>query len=91
MHHPILLTKTTSPRRTSPGTWPNDNKAIAAARFPALIAGLLSAASILGRRIELPLLFLGAGLLLIRPCASQSGTSNGASYATAGGGWWLYF
>ena len=39
-----------------------------------LIAGLRPASLILARRIALPLLLLGAGLVLIQPCAGQSGT-----------------
>jgi hypothetical protein len=34
-----------------------------------LAAGLLSATSILARRVAFPLLFLGAGLVLVQPCA----------------------
>ena len=73
MHHPILLTKTTSSRRTSPGTSPNDNKAIGAC-VSALLAGLRPASSILLRRTAFPLLLLTAGLLLVQPCAGQGGT-----------------
>ena len=40
----------------------------------ALIAGLRPASLILARRIAFPLLLLGAGLVLIQPCAGQSGT-----------------
>ena len=39
-----------------------------------LIAGLRPTSVILTRRIGFPLLFLGAGLVLIQPCAGQSGT-----------------
>ena len=35
---------------------------------------LRSACSIIVQRITIPLLFLGAGLVLIHPCAGQSGT-----------------
>ena len=42
--------------------------------FHSLIAGLRSATSILARRIAFPLLFLTAGLVLVHPCAGQSGT-----------------
>ena len=38
------------------------------------LAGLRPSAFILARRIAIPLFFLGAGLLLIKPCAGQSGT-----------------
>ena len=38
-----------------------------------LTAGLLSATSTLARRVALPLLLLGAGLLLVQPCAADSG------------------
>src|SRR5438105_3091521 len=68
MHRPIQLTRTTSSRKASQVTRPNDNKAIGT-RFPALIAGLLPAVSILARRIAFPLLCLGAGLMLVQPCA----------------------
>jgi hypothetical protein len=46
MHRSIQLTKTTSSRRASPVTWPNDNKAIGT-RFVARIAGLQPAVFIL--------------------------------------------
>ena len=65
MHHPIQLTKTTLSRGTSQ---------TGKTRLHALIAALRPAFSILARRIALPLLFLGAALALIRPCAGQSGT-----------------
>ena len=74
MYHSIQLTKTTSSRATSQVTRPNDNKAIGGTRFHALIAGLRPASLILARRIAFPLLFLAAGLVLIQPCAGQSGT-----------------
>jgi hypothetical protein len=38
-----------------------------------LAAGLLSATSILARRVAFPLLLLGAGLVLVQPCAGDSG------------------
>src|SRR5437016_793336 len=38
-----------------------------------LAAGLLSATSILARRVAFPLLFLGAGLVLVQPCAGDAG------------------
>ena len=57
----IQLTKTTSSRRASQVTRPNDNKAIGTC-FPALLAGLRPASLILARRIAFPLLLLGAGL-----------------------------
>ena len=47
-----------------------------------LAAGLLSAMSILARRVTCPLLFLGAGLVLVQPCAGQTWTATG-SLATA--------
>ena len=56
------------PQNLAQVTWPNDNKAIGTC-FPALIAGLLPVVSILARRIAFPLLFLGAGLVLVQPCA----------------------
>ena len=73
MHRPIQLTQTTSSRRTSQVTRPDDNKAIGT-RFHALIAGLRPAVLILARRIAFPLLLLIAGLMLVQPCAGQSGT-----------------
>src|SRR5437660_128069 len=39
-----------------------------------LIAGLRPATLILARRMAFPLFFLTAGLMLIQPCAGQSGT-----------------
>jgi hypothetical protein len=42
--------------------------------FHSLIAGLRLATSILAWRIAFPLLLLTAGLLLVHPCAGQSGT-----------------
>src|SRR6202035_410935 len=47
-----------------------------------LAAGLPSATSILARRVAFPLLFLGAGLVLVQPCAGQTWTATG-SLATA--------
>ena len=66
MHRPIQLTKTTSSRRTSQVTRRK--------KLHSLIAGLRPAASILARRIAFPLLLLTAGLVLVQPCAGQSGT-----------------
>src|ERR1700730_11300798 len=43
-----------------------------------LSAGLLSATSILARRVAFPLLFLGAGLVLVQPCAGQTWTATGS-------------
>jgi hypothetical protein len=49
-----------------------------------LVAGLRPASSILTRRIAFPLLFLGAGLALVRPCVGapfqfeQSGSLHAA-------------
>jgi hypothetical protein len=49
-----------------------------------LTAGLLSSTSILAQRVALPLLFLGAGLLLAQPCAAGSGGFHATgSLATA--------
>ena len=49
-----------------------------------LAAGLLSATSVLARRVAFPLLFLGAGLVLVQPCAGASGVfDNTGSLATA--------
>ena len=41
-----------------------------------LTAGLVSATSTLAQRVALPLLFLGAGLVLVQPCAGDSGVFN---------------
>jgi uncharacterized delta-60 repeat protein len=50
-------------------------------------AGRLSASSILARRVAFPLLFLGAGLVLVQPCAGGSGVfNNTGSLATARSG-----
>src|SRR5438552_16501938 len=73
MYDSIQLSKTASSRTTSQVTWPNDNKAVGNC-VCALIAGLRPAGLILARRIAFPLLFLGAALVLIQPCAGQSGT-----------------
>ena len=73
MYDLIQLTKTASSHTTSQVTWPNDNKAVGNC-FHALIAGLRPARLILARRIAFPLVLLGAGLVLIQPCAGQSGT-----------------
>ncbi len=48
-----------------------------------LTGGLLSSTSILARRVALPLLFLGAGLLLVQPCAADSVFRATGSLATA--------
>ena len=83
MYDSIQLSKTASSRTTSQVTWPNDNKAIGNC-FHALIAGLRPASLILARRIAFPLLLLGAGLVLVQPCAGQSGTWTATgSLATA--------
>ena len=51
---------------------------------PYLGAGFLWATSILARRIAFPLLFLGMGLVLVQPCAGDSGVfTNTGSLATA--------
>jgi WD40 repeat protein len=73
MYRPIQLTKTTSCVVTSRVTRPNDNKAIGNC-FHALIAGLRTTSLILARRFVFPLLLLTAGLVLVHPCAGQSGT-----------------
>jgi galactose oxidase-like protein/Kelch motif protein len=44
--------------------------------FHSLGDGLLSATSILARRVAFPLLFLGAGLVPVQPCAGGSGVFN---------------
>jgi hypothetical protein len=41
-------------------------------------ASLLSTISILARRVAFPLLFLGAGLVLVQPCAGQTWTATGS-------------
>jgi hypothetical protein len=47
-------------------------------------AGSVSATSALGRRVLLPLIFLGAGLTLVQPCSGGSGTfTNTGSLTTA--------
>ncbi len=52
--------------------------------FLTIFAVLLSASSILARRIAFPLLFLGMGLVLVQPCAGDSGVfTNTGSLATA--------
>jgi hypothetical protein len=49
-----------------------------------LAAALLSATSLLARRVAFPLLFLGAGLVLVQPCAADSGVfNNTGSLSTA--------
>src|SRR5439155_388912 len=54
--------------------------------FHSLIAGLWATSSILARRIALPLLFLGAGLTLVQPCAGapiefeETGSLHDARY-----------
>ena len=68
MYQSIQLTRTTSSRRASQVTRPDDNKAIGTC-FHSLIAGLRPASLILGRRIAVPLLFLGVGLVFVQPCA----------------------
>ena len=73
MYDSIQLSKTASSRTTSQVTWPNDNKAVGNC-FHALIAGLRPVRLIVARRIAFPLVLLGAGLVLIQPCAGQSGT-----------------
>jgi hypothetical protein len=72
MHHPILLTKTTSSHGTSASTWPNDNKATGAC-FHGLLASHRPATLILARRIAVALLLLSAGMVIVQPCAGQSG------------------
>jgi hypothetical protein len=49
-----------------------------------IIADLRPANSTLARRITFPLLLLGAGLLLVRPCAGQSGTWTATSNLLTG-------
>src|SRR5205807_2691014 len=73
MYDSIQLPNTASSRTTSQVTWPNDNKAVGNC-FHALIAGLRPASLILALRIAFPLVLLSAGLVLIQPCAGQSGT-----------------
>jgi hypothetical protein len=84
MYDSIQLYKTTSFRTTSQLTRPKADKAVGN-RVRALIASLRPAGLILARRIAFPLLLLGAALVLIEPCAGQSGTWTATrSLATAG-------
>ena len=48
-----------------------------------LTAGLLSSASIFAQRVVFPVLFLGTGLLLVRPCAADTIFRATSSLATA--------
>jgi hypothetical protein len=48
-----------------------------------LTAGLVSATSTFARQVALPLLLLPAGLLLVQPCAADSGFTATGSLATA--------
>src|SRR5438477_9004419 len=83
MYDSIQFSKAASFRITSQITWPNDNKA-AGNCFHALVGGLRPASLILARRIAFWLVLLGAGLVLIQPCAGQSGTwTPTGSLATA--------
>jgi N-acetylneuraminic acid mutarotase len=66
MHRPIQLTKTTSFRGTSLVTRRK--------KLHSLIAGLQPAAAILAGRIAIPLLLLTVGMVVVQPCAGQSGT-----------------
>jgi hypothetical protein len=66
MHRPIQLTKTTSSRKTSQITRQKKRHSLSAV--------FRAAASIFARRTAFPLLLLSAGLVLIHPCAGQSGT-----------------
>jgi hypothetical protein len=68
MHHSIQLIKPTSSRKTSPVTWPNDNKAIGT-RLSAPKANLALSRSILARCLAFPLFLLRAGLARVNPCA----------------------
>jgi hypothetical protein len=84
MYDSIQLSKAASLGTTSQVTWPNDNKAVGNC-FRALIGRLRPAGLILARRIAFPLVLLGAGLVLIQPCAGQSGTWTATgSHAHAG-------
>jgi len=52
--------------------------------FHSLIAGFRPASLILARRIAVPLLLLTAGMVVVQPCAGQSGTwTPTGSLATA--------
>src|SRR5262245_8026931 len=64
MHRP-LLSQTSSFSRTFQVTRRKE---------PHLLAGVRSASAILAGRITFPLLLFTAGLLLVQPCAGQSGT-----------------
>jgi N-acetylneuraminic acid mutarotase len=49
-----------------------------------LTAGLVSATSILARRVAFPLLLLGVGLVLVQPCAGDSGVFNNTGSLATG-------
>ena len=83
MHDSIQLTNTTSSVRTSPVAWPNDNQGVGNC-LHALLTGFRPASLILARRIAFPLLLLGAGLVLVQPCAGQSGTWSATGSLTTG-------
>ena len=78
-----------SARTWKPGSAPElepmkNMKAKTMKTLHSLIAGLRPACSILARRIAFPLLLLTAGLVLVQPCAGQSGTWTATgSLATA--------
>jgi hypothetical protein len=59
VHRRIQFTRTTSCRRTSPVTWPNDNNAVGT-RLPTRIASLPPVVFILARRVAISLLFAAA-------------------------------
>src|SRR5450432_1708322 len=72
-HEPTAQMQTPLLPNSFPPLHPNHNKTTCGLKtmktLHSLIAGLRPASLILARRIALPLLFLGAGLMLVRPCA----------------------
>src|SRR6476469_1660058 len=76
MHRPIQLTKTTSTRKTSLGTWRNDSKAIGLF-FSALLAGLRPASLILAWRIAVALpIFMLFAVASFCPALAQTTRPN---------------
>ena len=53
---------------------PNRKKTTSMKTLHSPVTGLRRAYSILAQRIAIPLFLLGAGLVLVHPCAGQSGT-----------------
>lgn len=69
MHCPCQLKNARSWAGVSPDGAPNEKRLSGELRGPALIAGRQRANSIFARRSGFPLLFLGAGLILVPRCA----------------------